>query len=92
MKQDVAGIDLIHHMAGLVGDFDAAVVERAAMQQLFAQYLADAVDRFLPRRLGVGQFLAFFVPVEGLAFADMKEVFGHGVGFAARLTITYSQS
>jgi len=74
-------------MAGFVGDFDAAAVQRTAMQQPFAQHLAAAADRLPPGGLGVGQFLALPVTVEDAAFADMEEIAGHDPD-----TVVYSHS
>jgi hypothetical protein len=76
-KQHVAGIDLVHDMAGLVGNLDGAAVQGAAMQQPFTQHLATAVNRFPPGGLGVGEFLALRISVEDAAFADMEEIAGH---------------
>jgi hypothetical protein len=77
-KQNVMGVDLVHDMAGLVGDLDCA------MQQVgsFAYQGATCGDGLLPRGFRIGKFLAIAVPGEGGAFPDMKEIAWHGVGFA----------
>lgn len=59
-------------MAGLIGDLDGTVVQRAAMQQLLAQDFPAGTDRLAPRRVGIGQVLALLVAAEVGAFADME--------------------
>jgi len=86
-KQNVAGIDHIHDMAGFVGNLDVAAVQRAAMQQPFAQHLAAGADRLPPGSLGIGKFLTLRVAVENAAFADMEEIAGHDLG-----AVVYSHS
>ena len=80
LEQRVTRTDLVHHVAGLVRDFDGAVIQCAAMQQSFAQHLSHGIDGFAPRRFGIRQFLAFFVAVVGIAFTDMEEITGHDLG------------
>ena len=77
-KQNVTGVDLIHDMAGLVDNLDGA------MQQVgtFAHQDATCGDGGLPRGFRIGQFLAIAVPGEGGAFANVKEITGHELGFA----------
>jgi hypothetical protein len=87
LEQGVTRIDLVHHMTGLVGDFDAAVVQRTAMQQFFTQHFAGGIDGLLTRRFGIGQFLAFFVAVERTAFTDMEEITRHDIGKIDEFTL-----
>jgi len=74
-------------MAGFIGNFDIAAVQRTTMQQPFAQHLAAAVDRLPPGGLGIGEFLTFRVAVEDAAFADMEKIAGHDLG-----AVVYSHS
>jgi len=76
---------------GAVGDLDAAAAESAAVQQLLAQDFAQGGDGFAPRRLGIGQLLAFQIPGEGAAFADVEVVTGHDIGIAALFLIANTQ-
>ena len=82
LEQDVAGIDAAHHMAILVRYFDGTVVQRAAMQQRFAQYFAGGADGLTARGFRIGQVLTFGVGRETSFVLDVKIKLGHGVGFA----------
>jgi hypothetical protein len=79
VKQNVAGIDLIDHTAGLVDDLDAAM--QADLP--FAQQSAAKLDGLVPGGFGIRQFLAIAVAAQGSAFTDMEKIAGHAVGFAA---------
>jgi hypothetical protein len=83
LEQHVTRIDDIDNMAGFIGDFDAAMVQRAAMQEFFAHDLAYRADCFAAGGFSVGTDLALAVAVEVAAFAHVEEVTGHDLDMAA---------
>jgi len=83
LEQHVTRIDDIDDMAGFVGDFDAAMVQCAAVEEFFAHDLAYRVDRFAAGGFGVGTDLALAVAVQVAAFAHVEEVTGHDLDMAA---------
>jgi hypothetical protein len=85
-EQNVSGVDPRQDFALLAGDLDLAMVERAAMQEPFAEHFAVGADRFGARRFQVGQFLTLTVPADlAVAILDMEEIFGHLVETAGFL-------
>src|SRR5215468_2657051 len=78
MKQNVTGVDLVDHIAGLIHDLDGPV---QAARPLALKRPAGS-DGFLPRRLDIRQILAAGVTDEGLALADVEIIMGHRLGFA----------
>jgi hypothetical protein len=83
LEQHVTRINDIDNMAGFVGDFDAAMVQRAAMEEFFADDLAHRVDRLAAGGFCVGTDLALAVAVEVATFAHVEEVTGHNLDMAA---------
>jgi len=79
VEHDVARRDLVDDMAGLVGDLYGAVKAAGPLAQ---KGPADG-DGLVARRFCVRQILAGCIAGQGPAFADMKKVTGHEVGFAA---------
>jgi len=53
LEQRLPGIHHRQNIALLIANLDPAIVERAAMQQVFAQHLAVGVDGLAPRRFQV---------------------------------------
>jgi hypothetical protein len=78
VKQNVAGVDLFHDMAGFIDDLDAAVQPDLP----FAQQGMAQVQGFFPGGFGIGQFLALAVAGQDSAFTNMEKIAGHGLGFA----------
>jgi len=81
VKQNVAGIDLVDHVAGFIDNLDIAV--QSGM--LIAQKGLAKADGFLPGGLDIRQFPAPAVAGQDGAFADVEIIAGHGVGFAGLL-------
>jgi len=79
VQQDVVSVDLIHDMAGLIGDFDGGTGEALA----FVHQGPAGDDGSFPRGFHVRKFLAICIAGKVGAFADMEKIAGHGLGFAA---------
>ena len=75
-------IDDVDHMPGLVCDLDAAMVQRAAMEQFFAHDLAQRIDGFPAGGLDIAKILAL-ARRRGVQIAALRglveEIAGHGV-------------
>jgi hypothetical protein len=78
LEQHILGADSGNDLTGLVSDFNLALIERAAMQQPFAQHFPIAGNRLAPGSLDIGQFLALDIPADIGPFADVEKETGHG--------------
>jgi hypothetical protein len=78
--QRIAGVQHGQDLALFIGDLNLAVVERAAVQQAFAQHLAIAVQRLAPGRFQVREILSFNITADiifALTVAHMEKKPGH---------------